>query len=71
MSWNDANTYCKNTFGTTLSTITSESDNIALQSIVGNTLSEHYSVLIGYNDINNEGTFTWVDGFTPSNIFTQ
>ena len=59
ISWSDANTYCADTYGTTLATIKSDTDaNKVLTMVQG-----VGSVWVGLNDIGTEGDWEWVSGY--------
>ena len=64
-SYSDANSYCLSNYGTTLATITNRDEILfALDAAYtsGIPQSIHDSPWFGLNDINNEGSFTWIDG---------
>ena len=71
ITWYEALQYCNESMGTVLASIHSETENtLAISAAIGTgaNISTDDSILgaewtwIGLNDINDEGTFTWVDG---------
>ena len=62
-NWNDANQYCKDSYGTTLATITNSNENIYVRNAVLHAgMASGDDVWIGYHDISSEGSFSWTDG---------
>ena len=61
MNWEDADSYCQDTFGTHLASIHSSS---YLDDITGDGTfwDSHSNVWIGLNDVDSEHDFVWVDG---------
>ena len=59
-NWADANTYCEETYGTTLATMKNDNDAALV-------LQAKYdygrSIWVGLNDLNVEGTWEWASGF--------
>eukprot|EP01083_Nonionella_stella_P162519 533606_1 len=62
MNWNDANDYCKTQFSTQLASIHSAEQNTEIMDLLS--LTQGRDAWIGYNDIDIEGTYAWIDGTT-------
>ena len=62
LNWNDSESYCESTYGTTLATIRSSTDNQL--AMIAAVYSEPgvSQAWIGFNDMALEGTFEWIDG---------
>ena len=70
LSWNDANNYCIDNYGTNLATIVSNADNYdAKNAAIYSGISS--SVWIGINDIDNENNFVWVNNANNGNSLTN
>ena len=68
MNYSNADSYCQSTYGTHLATITSSIDNeYALIAATNAKKTSGNKFWIGYNDIENEGNFTWIDGTINTN----
>ena len=68
MNYSNADEYCVTTYGTHLATITSSIDNqYALIAATDAKIIPDNKFWIGYNDIKNEGNFTWIDGTINTN----
>ena len=65
-NWTDANTYCSQTYETSLAIIETDEDANNILSTLKNSDQPEEDMWIGLNDINNEGVWTWIDG-TPCN----
>lgn len=61
ISWSDANEYCQNQFDSNLATIITRTEYELAYNI------SYYGGLIGLNDIDENGQFSWIDG-TPCYI---
>ena len=62
MNWAEAESYCNSTYGTTLATIRSSTENkLAIVAAVYSGVSS-VDAWIGFNDMDVEGTFEWIDG---------
>ena len=71
LNYTDADEYCLSTFGTHLATIKSSSDNTNVRTAATNaSISTSEKIWIGFNDIDNEDTFVWIDG-TTDNDYTN
>ena len=66
MNWTSAESYCESTYGTHLATISSSIDNTYAQ-IAATNAGINTHIWIGYNDIDSEGSFTWIDGSGEGN----
>ena len=61
-NWFDANDYCKQVHGTSLATITSDAD-LSIAYIMSRQITDlNEGLWIGYNDLNIEGKWSWIDG---------
>lgn len=76
-NWTAANDYCMSTYGTTLATITSadENDDVISAGVAGYDAGDESGpygdrFFIGFNDIDNDSTWTWIDGSTSSYRYT-
>ena len=67
INWTNAESYCQSTYGTHLATITSSIDNAYARIAATNAGIEDAAIWIGYNDIEHEGNFTWIDGSGEGN----
>ena len=66
-AWDEANTYCESVYGASLATITSSAENSAVRNAATKAgIGTSQLLWIGFNDINEEGSWEWVDGITPS-----
>ena len=62
MNWNDSNSYCESTYGTSLATIKSSTENqLAMIAAVYSVSSLIYA-WIGVYNIDDATTFKWIDG---------
>ena len=64
-AWNDANTWLGTNYGAYLAVINDEAENTALYNLISGKTSEAY---FGLTDAGHEGTWTWIDGSTPTYI---
>ena len=74
MNYSNAESYCLSTYGTHLATIESSTDNTNVQNAATDVGISDDKVWIGYNDIDNEGIWMWInDGIndTIDNTFTN
>eukprot|EP00486_Rosalina_sp_Unknown_P006359 CAMPEP_0201572766 /NCGR_PEP_ID=MMETSP0190_2-20130828/16215_1 /ASSEMBLY_ACC=CAM_ASM_000263 /TAXON_ID=37353 /ORGANISM="Rosalina sp." /LENGTH=242 /DNA_ID=CAMNT_0047998923 /DNA_START=195 /DNA_END=924 /DNA_ORIENTATION=+ len=63
MNYGEAQQYCLNTYGTNLATIIDQDDLNAFYAARHlAAVPQDQSLIIGLNDISNEGTFSWQDG---------
>ena len=68
MNWTSAESYCQSTYGRHLATISSSIDNTYARIAATDAgVSEGDALWIGYNDIDSEGNFTWIDGSGEGN----
>ena len=61
MNYSTANTYCANTYGTQLATITNDDEATTIMNL---TTANGASAWVGLNDIDSEGTFLWDSGYS-------
>ena len=66
----DAEAYCQTMYGTHLATIKSLAENNDVVDVISATNITSNYVWIGYNDIDNEGTWVWL-GDTQNDTFTN
>ena len=71
LNWTDANKYCATNYGTSLATITSDSENSeAYAAGLAASNGDADRFFIGLNDINDDSIWTWIDGSTSSYRYT-
>jgi len=63
MSWNEANQYCADTYGTTLATIKNDIDAEAMLAMKEFYAGDSTHVWIGLTDQNKEGIWVWASGY--------
>ena len=63
LNWSDAESYCLDTFGTHLATITSDNENRDVRSAGTEAgIATSSRLWFGFNDLDVEGTWKWTDG---------
>ena len=61
-NWTEAESYCESTYGTTLATIRSSTENQLAMIAAVYSGSLFVYTWIGFNDMDVDGTFEWIDG---------